>query len=208
MRIGRKHLRILVVSLSVLIVSLGTSSVLYSDSAFYEPTLDEIATAKEFHLSTTNTLKLPSPPDEQGISGNLFSFSHVLPEPDVGVSAPGVFDSGMIVQWESSNRTKHRGQGIISGSFIIDKHWGDSLEYGGQILISFTGRLSYVPPYEDEEEEEGTYGNYNFSGSFKITSGSEYYAGLSGTGTITGTYQHHDYGEYVDFVMTGKAFAR
>jgi len=89
MRIGRKHLRILVVSLSVLIACLGTSSALYSNS--YAPTLDQIATAKEFHLSTTNVLNLTSPGWEVGISGNLFSFGHILPEPEVGVPAPGVF---------------------------------------------------------------------------------------------------------------------
>jgi hypothetical protein len=206
MRIGRKHLRILVVLLSVLIVSLGTSSVLYSDS--YSPTLEQIATAKEFHLSTTNVLYLPSPPGDVGISGNLFSFGHVLPEPQVGVAAPGVFDSGMIVSENVTNTATHGRPGRISGSFIIDKHWGNSLEYGGQIFISFTGYASYVPPYEGETEEDGTYGNYNFAGSFRITGGSEYYTGLSGTGTIAGTYQHHGYVDGIDFVMTGKAFVR
>ena len=206
MRIGGKHLRILVVSLSVLIVSLGTSSVLYSNS--YPPTLDQIATVKEFHLSTDNVLYLPSPPSERGISGNLFSFSHVLNATPAGDPAPGVFDSGMIVQWESSNTATHDRRGRISGSFVIDKHWGNVTKYGGQIFISFTGYSSYVPPYEGEAEEDGTYGNYNFSGRFRITGGSEYYAGLSGAGTITGTYQNHSYGDGVDFVMTGKAFVR
>jgi len=202
MRIGRKHLRILVVSLSVLIACLGTSSALYSNS--YAPTLDQIATAKEFHLSTTNVLNLTSPGWEVGISGNLFSFGHILPEPEVGVPAPGVFDSG-VVSGDVTNRATHDRRGRISGSLVIDKHWGNSLEYGGQIFISFTGYASYVPPYESGTEEDGTYGNYNFSGSFKITGGSDYYTGLSGTGTIAGTYQNHDYGEGVDFVMIGKA---
>jgi hypothetical protein len=206
MRIGRKHLRILVVSLSILVASLGSSSVLYSDS--YSPTLEQIATAKEFHLSTTNVLYLPSPTNEVGISGNLFSFGHVLPEPQAGVAAPGVFDSGMIVSGNFASTATHRRGGRISGSFVIDKHWGNSLEYGGQIFVSFTGYSSYVPPYEGDTEEDGAYGNYNFSGSFKITGGSEYYTGLSGTGTIAGTYQNHDYVDGIDFVMTGKAFVR
>jgi hypothetical protein len=208
MRIGRKHLRILVVSLSVLIVSLGTSSLLYSNS--YPPTLDQIATAKEFHLATTNVLYLPSPPSDVGITGNLFSFSHVLPGPPLGGEAPGVIDSGLIVQWESSNKATHDRRGRISGSFVIDKHWGNSTVgyYGGQISISFTGHSSYVPPYEGEIEEDDPYGNYNFNGSFRITGGTGYYTGLTGKGTITGTYQHHDYGDGVDFVMIGKAFAR
>jgi len=195
-----------VVSLSVLIALLGTSSVLYSNS--YAPTLDQIATDKEFHLATTNVLYLPSPGNEVGITGNLFSFTHVLPEPEVGVPAPGVIDSGVIVQWESSNTATHDRRGRISGSFIIDKHWGNSLEYGGQIFISFTGYSSYVPPYEGEAEEDGTYGNYNFNGYFRITGADGYYTGLSGTGTIAGTYQNHNYGDGVDFVMMGKAFTR
>jgi len=208
MRIGRKHLRILVVSLSVLILCLGTSSVLYSNN--YSPTLDQIATAKEFHLATTNVLYLPSPGNETGIVGNLFSFSHALPEPAVGVPAPGVSDTAMVVQWESSNTATHDRRGKISGSFVIDKHWGNSTVgyYGGNISISFTGSSSYVPPYEGETAENFTFGNYNFNGSFKITGGSEYYERLTGQGTIAGTYQHHDYGDGVEFVMIGKAFAR
>ena len=206
MRIGRNHLRILVVSLSVLILCLGTSSVLYSNS--YSPTLDQIATAKEFHLATTNVLYLPSPGNETGIVGNLFSFSHVIPEPEVGVPAPGVSDTGMVVQWESSNTATHDRRGRISGSFVIDKHWGNVTKYGGQIFISFTGYSSYVPPYEGEDEEIGTFGNYNFDGSFRITGGNDYYERLTGRGTIAGTYQHHDYVDGVEFVMIGKAFAR
>ncbi len=206
MKIGRRHLRILVVSLSVLIVLLGTSSVLYSNS--YPPTLDQIATAKEFHLSTTNVLNLTSPGWEVGISGNLFSFSHVLPPPPGGGEAPGVFDSG-VVSGYLINTATHDRRGRISGSFAIDKHWPESLEYGGNIYISFTGYSSYVPPYEgDPEEEDDPYGNYNFNGSFRITDATGYYTGLMGTGTIVGTYQNHIYGEYVDFVMIGKAFAR
>lgn len=208
MRIGHKHLRILVVSLSVLIVSLGTSSVLYSNS-YDLPTLDQIATANEFHLSTANVLNLTSSSNEIGISGNLFSFSHYLPAPLDG-DAPGVFDSG-VVSGHVTNTATHDRRGRISGSFVIDKHWPySSLEYGGQIFISFTGCSSYVPPYEGEAEGDGTCGNYNFSGSFRITGGSEYYTGLSGTGTIAGTYHDHTYagGDGVDFVMVGKAFAR
>jgi hypothetical protein len=208
MRIGRKHLRILVVSLSVLILCLGTSSVLYSNS--YPPTLDQIATAKEFHLSTDNVLPL-DPPDEQGISGNLFSFGHVLNATPAGAPAPGVFDSGSIISANVINAATHDRRGRISGSFVIDKHWGNGTageHFGGNISISFTGYSSYVPPYEGETEESDTYGNYNFNGSFRITGGNEYYADLRGTGTITGTYQHHSYGDGVDFVMTGKAFAR
>jgi hypothetical protein len=209
MRIGRKHLRILVVSLSVLIVSLGSSSVLYSNSVSYEPTLDQIATAKEFHLATDNVLDLSSPTNEVGISGNLFSFSHVLPAPPNG-DAPGVFDTG-VVRGNLINTATHDRRGRIYGSFVINKHWGNNtveLEYGGEIFISFTGHSSYVPPYEGETAENFTFGNYNFNGSFRITGGSEYYAGLTGTGTIAGTYQHHNYGDGVDFVMIGKAFAR
>jgi hypothetical protein len=208
MRIGGKHLRILVVSLSVLIVSLGTSSVLYSNSVSYEPTLDQIATAKEFHLSTANVLNLASSSNEIGISGNLFSFSHYLPAPPSG-DAPAVFDSG-VVSGTVTNTATHDRNGRISGSFVIDKHWGNStVQYGGQILISFTGYSSYVPPYEGEAEGDDTCGNYNFSGSFRITGGSDYYAGLSGTGTIAGTYHDDTYsgGDGVDFVMVGKAFA-
>jgi hypothetical protein len=207
MRIGRKHLRVLVVSLSVLIVLLGTSSVLYSKSVSYEPTLDQIATAKEFHLATANVLNLSSPTNEVGISGNLFSYSHVLPAPPNG-DAPGVFDSG-VVSGNLTNTATNDRRGRISGSFVIDKHWGNStVEYGGKILISFTGYSTYVPPYEGEAEEDDPYGNYNFNGSFRITGGNEYYTGLSGTGTIVGTYQNHSYGEYVDFIMIGKARAR
>ena len=81
-------------------------------------------------------------------------------------------------------------------------------DFGGQIFVSFIAWSVYVPPYEGETEEEGTYGNYNFRGSFRITGGNEYYAGLRGRGTIAGTFQHYDYCDAVDFVMMGKARVR
>ena len=92
--------------------------------------------------------------------------------------------------------------------------WPDSLDYGGQISVSFTAQSAYVPPYEGEQEEEGTCGNYNFRGSFKITGGNEYYTGIRGAGNIAGTFQAHDYDgdetveQAVEFVMMGKAFVR
>ena len=191
--------------LTIMAVLLVVSAGVYANDWPEPPDLNEIATDNDFHLATAQAISLPN---EGPIIGNLFSFSHNIPGAEGYPPVPGVSDSGVVGAdtWASSNTATHDRVGKISGSFVIDKHWPDSPIYGGQIFVSFQAKSSYVRPYEGEDEEEGTYGNYNFRGSFKITGGNGYYAGISGAGNIAGTFQDHDYGQFVEFVMMGKAF--
>ena len=205
---------VLTVLLAVMVVLLGVSAGVYANGWPPPPPLNDIATDNTFHLATFRVIDLP---DEGSIFGNLFSFSHNIPGEEGNPPVPGVSDSGVIGAgtWESSNTATHDRVGKLSGSFVIDKHWGpgpETLPYGGQIFVSFTAQSAYVPPYEGEQEEEGTCGNYNFRGSFKITGGTDYYTGIRGAGNIAGTFQAHDYDgdetveQAVEFVMMGKAF--
>jgi hypothetical protein len=217
MKNKRKRSIVLAILLSILVVSFGASLAVYANSwTPYSPTLNQIDTDDDFHLATSNVMYFEEGQDPVNgdIVGNLFSFSHALPDTVTLLPAPSVSDSAAIVEWHYSNTATHNRKGIISGSFIIDKHWGEhdlgtgEWEAGGTIEVSFTAQSSYVSPYEGEDEETEDYGNYNFRGSFRITGGSEYYAGLRGAGSISGTFQYHGYGNGIEFVMMGKAFVR
>jgi hypothetical protein len=181
----------------------------------------DIATQKDFHLHSLLQLTNDQPleecwypgPDPDGppsgqdnpqiastsITGNLFTFTH-----------PGTPDSGCIIEWDYTNAATADKPGTISGSFVIDKSGEFLAGYGslnGTISISFNARSQYVPPINEDEPD-----HYNFSGSFKITDGTNFYEGIRGTGTISGTFHDHAWGygwgnqqTWFDFVLIGKA---
>ncbi len=84
----------------------------------------------------------------------------------------------------------------------------------GEIYVEFNVRTKFVPPLElvpplEEEESE----HVNFEGRFTIVGGDGFYDGITGRGTINGTYHGHEAGwagaypddAYLDFVMLGDA---
>jgi len=99
MKTRRRRLGVLIILLSIMILLLGSSSIVYADN--YSPALNDIATENNFHLGTTQVLYLPSPANECSIAGNLFSFSHGLPQ-----SSPRVVES-LIRQHMITNREEY-----------------------------------------------------------------------------------------------------
>lgn len=196
MKTNRKRCIVLTVLFSILVALLGISGGVYANT-----TLSEIATQNDFHLSTSPVVEFNlnnTTSDNSSITGNLFTFTHTIPDPDLGVS-----DSGHVTYWSSSNTATSDRNGKISGSFVINREWSGVDE----IFVSFKAVSHYVPPLDTEIDSP----NYNFRGSFKITGGTGFYEGISGAGTIAGTFQDHQYGDFdraIEFVMMGKAFAR
>ena len=172
----------------------------------------DLATESHFHLSN-QTLHLYDgvvvPDGSQWINGNLFTFTH-----------PGTPSSAEITSWSYVNNVKASGRGTISGSFTMTVHrdpcpQGDQcFDFGpidGTITVSFNAPSFGVPhPYDESEPF-----HYNFQGHFQITGGTGFYQGISGSGTIGGTFHDHSWSEgddplekWFDFVMIGQAMFR
>jgi hypothetical protein len=204
------------VLLSVPIALLGTSSILYADDMVHS--LNELATQNDFHLATSPVVEFDddcTTSDNSSITGNLFTFTHKVIDddneiPDDGRYCWGVSDSGVVKILNFSNTATEDKPGKISGTFEINRAWYyETPVPEDTILVSFRAVAHYVPPITDETE--GDLPNYNFRGSFRITGGTGMYKGIKGSGTIAGTFQDHQYGDFdraIEFVMMGKAFAR
>ena len=196
---------ILTVILSLLLVVPGTSAVVFAD--FMPPSIDsgkDAITEKHFHLSTDNHLVINENgsvnQDYCSITGNLMTFTH-----------PGTPNSAAIADWLYNNKIGPQRRGRISGSFCIDVGWPTfppGFMYGpvyGKILIEFIASSTYVPKLSEDEPD-----HYNFEGSFKIIGGEGFYEGITGSGTIGGTFHDHDWEDnpntkWFDFVMIGTA---
>lgn len=172
-----------------------------------------VNTETHFHLSN-QTLHLDDgnvvPDGSQWINGNLFTFTH-----------PETPSSAQITSWSYVNNVRASGWGTISGSFTMEVHriqcpgeGEQCFEFGpieGTISVSFTA-ASFAVSHPFEESEPF---HYNFEGNFKITGGTGFYEGISGSGTIGGTFHDHDWSgggseleKWFDFVMIGKAMFR
>ena len=197
----------LAVVLSLLLVLIGTSAVVFAD--FMPPNIDsgkDAITERHFHLSTDNYLVLNSDgsinQDYCSITGNLMTFTH-----------PGTPNTASIGDWSYSNKVGPQGRGTISGSFKIDVQWlsfPPGFIYGpvdGKIFVSFNATSIFVPKIDENYDPD----HYNFEGTFKIVGGEGFYEGIKGSGTIGGTFHDHDWGggdpdeKWFDFVMIGQA---
>jgi hypothetical protein len=195
----------LAVLLSLLLLVSGTSAVVYANGAPIIDSGKDAITESHFHLSTDNYLVLNSDgqvdQDYCSITGNLMTFTH-----------PGTPNSAAIGDWLYDNQVGPQGRGKISGSFSINVGWTDfppGFIYGpvsGKILISFNAQSIFVPKIDENYDPD----HYNFEGTFRIVGGDGFYEGITGSGTIAGTFHDHEWNgdpdkKWFDFVMIGQA---
>jgi hypothetical protein len=215
----RKNRVALAVLAALLLALSGTAAVAYANGGC--PTIEtarEAATEQHFHLWTDDFLglyldegQLRVHQDYCSITGNLMTFTH-----------PNTPNSVCIGDWEFENRVGPNGRGTISGSFKIDVGWTEGFPNGfwygpatgvkGKIHISFHGMSFFVPKIHEDCDEPD---HYNFQGTFRITGSSSvdgydnFYEGITGSGTIGGTFHDHDrpdgVDKWFDFVMIGTA---
>lgn len=161
----------------------------------------DIATEAHFHLTNWG-LQLYDGEIAgcQEIFGNLFTFTH-----------PQTPCQAQIASWSYVHEINKKGDGSISGAFVIEVHM--DFEFGhidGTIEVSFKADAYAVNhPFGGGEPFQ-----YNFEGNFKIEGGTGFYEGISGSGSIGGTYHDQNFNgnpepdpleEWFDFVMIGNA---
>ena len=205
----------LAVLFSLLLLVSGTSAVVYANGE--PPIIDsgkEAATEQRFHLTSLihfwedqGTIQVDD--ESSWIWGNLMTFTH-----------PGTPNSAAVGDLSYSNRVGNRGRGRISGSFTINvgydypgspPGYDPPFIYGpiyGTVSVSFDARSRFVPKLDEQWEPD----HYNFQGFFNITSGTGFYEGITGSGTIGGTFHDHTWSseglpteKWFDFVMIGQA---